>query len=417
MPQAAVFDLDELFWKRFVEGGSMSRPALIKTNGNFRALTDSEVLGILRDATQASTSKRRYVLIHTRQNEIKSDYSAFLPNEDDGSLPRYAERLMTLCDDVQVFSSASQRFSWAAYEAARLLLLPLFQHYGLPEGGAGTDMFLGRYATTAVGIHRETVSVFSFINSGRKRYLFWPEEHFEGEYDSTGYAPLGTSDYAPHLSSATVIDAGPGDIVYWPAGEWHIAVSEEWSVSFNINLHMKRGANDRLIELMRGLMHQSNVSEQHHELPEDDFLTDLPPLTRKALHDLEQLVNGGDLRRLLMERWLQKLSAFGIDMPPPRSRTGLDSSEVFAADSRFPVRAARDADRLLVASNGHVACVPWDPRLAAAISIVNDGSSLTVTDLAARTRLKDESEVTLLTDLVRFLKSTGSARSPMLQEA
>jgi hypothetical protein len=86
------------------------------------------------------------------------------------------------------------------------------------------DTFVGNYAATPFGIHRDNAGVFSFCLVGRRTVMLWEDDYFApGHADLTQPDPLII---ARHAGAATKIELAPGLGAYWPPGNWHVVLSD-----------------------------------------------------------------------------------------------------------------------------------------------------------------------------------------------
>lgn len=396
---------DTQFWDRFVELGGGVQPVLLEL-GAAAILDDSQLFDILLLGARATTSARRYIVIHDGNAELKSDYVRYFPQDQDGDLAGYRRRIEASDrPNLHVFMTACQAFSGAAFNAARDFLKGYYSRCGLPCGGVGTDIFLGNYPTTAAGIHREAVGVFSFVLAGRKRFLFWPEAYFESAgYDRSGYAPLGTSDFTPYLSDAKIIDALPGQIVYWPAGTWHVAASSEWTVSFNVNLNARTTLTDRLLDRAKyaATLPRSNFGES---LPGTWRITEVPLEIREAAAAYRsELLQPDRLERSMTERWLQYVSASGFDQKPPRIAGHLRPSDIVVLDPTYPVYLFGAGSEARLAVNGYVASISATSEVEQLLAHLNRGGAVRMAEVLA-----DPTSVrSLKVQLLELLLSCGA---------
>lgn len=117
------------------------------------------------------------------------------------------------------------------WRRARRFLAALYPRVGMPPGGAHSEIFMGNYRRSFFGVHKDHLETFTFVIRGRKRFLAWPYEMF---LDLPDVAPgrelrafrLDDFDLEPWRDQAIVLEGGPGDVFYWPAGYWHVAEDE-----------------------------------------------------------------------------------------------------------------------------------------------------------------------------------------------
>lgn len=101
----------------------------------------------------------------------------------------------------------------------------------LADEAVDTVGFLGNYARTPFGVHKDSQHVITFVISGRKRMLLWPVKEFAARPEvppapalkQLGLFGFSTSEFARSKKRAIVLDCGPGDLMYWPPQYWHCA--------------------------------------------------------------------------------------------------------------------------------------------------------------------------------------------------
>jgi hypothetical protein len=84
-------------------------------------------------------------------------------------------------------------------------------------------IFVGDYDFTPVGVHTDPVPIIQAVVSGQKRAHFWNPGTWNRE-------PRDPGEPRRFLSDATTIELSGGDMVYWPAGEYHVFECDRLSV-------------------------------------------------------------------------------------------------------------------------------------------------------------------------------------------
>lgn len=181
------------------------------------------------------------------------DYPKFLIDQQHNSLRCYIEDMCSKANFGEFcFSQFNlQRHSHKVYEWAILRLEELGVIDQLSDvDEVDVDVFLGRYKTTPRGIHRDSADTYMHILTGRKRLFFWSPEQISDQlpFDGpTGQETLLGYDLVSLQQSAVCIEAGPGDVIFWPAEYWHLCDNHKPTdcIALNIGLH-RYGALDRL---------------------------------------------------------------------------------------------------------------------------------------------------------------------------
>lgn len=165
-----------------------------------------------------------------------------LPEPGDARLDACIERLeRTWPKDWYAYVNDVHKYGGDLWERAVEILLPAIRtHGGLQAGGFKMELFFGRYGATPTGIHLDTSDNLAFIVRGPKRLAFWPRDRFQALLQlPNAHAPEQeqalTRRYEDHLHDAIVLDAGAGDVVYWPKEYWHVGASPDgWTAMITI---------------------------------------------------------------------------------------------------------------------------------------------------------------------------------------
>lgn len=121
------------------------------------------------------------------------------------------------------------------------LLEEMYEVLGRPAGGALLDLFAGTHRKSPLGLHKDSQEVFTFVVEGEKTFYAWPFDAFaqrkglsQRQADVT--VPLDEVDPTDYLNSAIELRARPGDLIYWPASHWHVALSPSSTFSTTLAL-------------------------------------------------------------------------------------------------------------------------------------------------------------------------------------
>ncbi|WP_280246790.1 hypothetical protein [Nocardia abscessus] len=124
-----------------------------------------------------------------------------------------------------------------------------FGRRGLPSGLVEAELFLGDYAHTPGGIHRETCSNIHLVVSGAKSMHFWnasrwpppdaPRRVDVADGSGTREEYLPDIDVTTALESANSLTAQAGEGFCWPAGAWHIGQTHGRAMSLNIAAYQR----------------------------------------------------------------------------------------------------------------------------------------------------------------------------------
>jgi hypothetical protein len=156
--------------------------------------------------------------------------------------------------DVFAYARDVQRGDPDLFRALVSALEPWFAGRGLPGGPVEAEIFLGRYAGTPGGVHRERCTNLHLVVDGTKSMHFWtaPQWPPPGAIRRADTAPGhgAAEEYLPgldplgHLDQARSLRAGAGGGFAWPAWTWHTASSPA-GLSISLNVAAYDGATAR----------------------------------------------------------------------------------------------------------------------------------------------------------------------------
>jgi hypothetical protein len=412
------------FWVDFIKGKA-ERPFVIRQPFSVPLVDEKQLFSILlRAAEEERHSRRRAIQVFLNGGQIQSDYLQLLPQPEDGDLRNFANRVDSdrCLESAMFYMHGCQHYDARLYANVHSFLTPLVKLNGIPQGGVTTDIFCGRYRTTPTGIHRDATSNFSFVVSGLKRYVFWPSETFGGEsMNAVRIDSLGSSDFESRLpAGGQVLEARPGDIVYWPVGEWHIAISDDtWAATLNIAMFNQLTIERVLNVLARSLVVGAGTPHPLDAIPRERSFGEytLSREYEQALTLLNDQTGGHSFRDNVTRRALQQISSLGFDTVPPLNMTeSVPSDAVIVGNDQFPIFYARlSTFAIAIAIGGHIAEAAYHPGLVDALDALSTGRSLLVRDFIDRitTNLLDDGAATYdsasALRIVKFIVAAGGA--------
>jgi 50S ribosomal protein L16 3-hydroxylase len=314
----------------------------------------------------------------------------YLPAESDGSLEGYAGRMAGLLGGRHFAIRLTEYgdFDPGSWFRVREFLRPLFELVGIPAVPTRAVLFLGDYATTPFGIHRDYHGTFVFVVAGHKRFRTWPSKYFrDGE-------PSGELEYAAHLGRADTFDGLPGDIIYWPSDRWHvgeavegfsatlsIAVWGDVGLPVKVDAAADPGHRNRASRSRSGpsgpVVRPSNVQQPARLVRR---------IAASALRSLRRDSEGAAPRDAAAADWLRRATALGLESPPPPLpwRTLTDDDRL-TGDPIYPVVwLPADEDRAICAANGHSFEIPAHRGILRMFEALNEGCPHRVRDLLTK---------------------------------
>ncbi|MET9662310.1 cupin domain-containing protein [Streptomyces sp. NPDC006510] len=290
-----------------------------------------------------------------------------LPGRADRSFDHYQERLSAELAGRRyaLVISGFHAYDFALWAREREFYAGLWARVGLPLTGAITTLFHGTYEHSPVGVHKDRFATFMFGLKGRKRMRFWPERPWN--------EPVSTVlDYGRYRDGSFEAEVGPGDLLYWPSGYYHVGegVGAEPATSVNVGVpREEHRAGYELEDLLADLdpaaltgrpgrdsrLEPIGTPSIFAHIGPDGLLS--PVLPDGLLRSARTFGQFGD-PRLIGDRVttvsLRRRTAGGFEpVPGPAGLRRLTDDTVIEADQRYPVRWAPLATGTNCAVNGH----------------------------------------------------------------
>ncbi|GAA4552710.1 hypothetical protein [Amycolatopsis samaneae] len=315
---------------------------------------------------------------------LHRDRARYLPRPEDGSVAGFLSRMDDETGGAEWSMGLSRlhRTSFEMWERAAVFTEDLWTALGgFPSGYADTDIFLGRYAGTHVGIHCDNAANFMFGVAGPKDLVVWPPE--DGEW-----LPLHRSDWFAVRDTGQALSASTTEMGYFPSQYWHVGTSAEASsATFNIALFFDGDPVNTIIDDVTAQL-AATPRPPHEEIVRTNGAA-LPEVVSGLLDSTMARVDQTAVADRLLATWLRKLTARGFGhVPTPLDASPVDGNQAVSLH-RFPIAYERSRGKLLVSANGHLARLPDHPALPAVLDRVNTGEAVTPAELA-RERADDE---------------------------
>lgn len=363
-------------WREFVAKHHGKTPAVFRDVVREPFVSRSEALAALCAAKDGVADHAPSLRVYDGPETILLDEHV-MPRASDGSVGAYVRRLAKRIDQPAAVANAFQSGSPRVLARSLDVLRPLHEHVGMPTGGALLDLFAGTYRRSPLGVHKDEQDVFTFVLEGTKRFLVWPYATLAKRFGVGGghrRAPYALEDVDPEdlRRDATVLEAGPRDVVYWPASAWHYAESDG-GVTVTLALGVfPRGYPLHLLErAARALRIDAGASEAVY--PVDAFPNGkkTTALRHAALRKVLSSSAAKDAEAVAFETWR---SAMGYArVPPPLERFALAKDDVVRVAVPEMLRWAVQRERLVVCAGGHALPLPARPAVIALLDRLADG--------------------------------------------
>jgi hypothetical protein len=377
----------EDFWSEVAARCLGKQPAVLRPPGGPIAAPDEifAAVAALADGMREAPAERAPILFFLDGGARYADLDELLPRPSDRTCEAYAERIAAHGREFLVMANGVHLHDEAVWTRARRFLSGLFRVTGHPVGTTFLHAFFGAYRHTPFGAHVDRHDVFAFVVGGVKTVHVWPP----------GFFPMrgGHTRYRSHLDRAVTLRGEPGDVLYWPAGHWHVAESDgALTLSLSLAVLDARTPARFLVEGLEEALADREEPRRAVPLPAPSEPTPLPEETRRALDDTLP-----DLRRACAARWLNQLTAFGFaSVPGPSPVAPLAEDDVVEVEPCFPIRW-HDVDGALICSaNGSSLEIPFHPRLVDLLARLNAGAPLRVREILDRAAAPDPAGGALL---------------------
>jgi 50S ribosomal protein L16 3-hydroxylase len=309
-----------------------------------------------------------------------TDIDRFLPTVADRSVAGWSARVAAqlkgrtfgfVVDDYHVHDELIWR-------RLRQFVRELYGVTGLPGEQAKATLFLGNYARTPFGLHRGRSDNFMFAVDGIKRIRAWPDAFFRDKPDLTNRL-----DYERYNPESVVLEARPGDVIYWPASYWHIgedAGGPSIAISLALFMDPQPGA-----DLAQTLEQEIATRSPGGRPRRPRAAKGIAAGVQRDLRTLRAIAHGPSLARALAADRLNRVTGAGfIRVPPAAPARVLVAGDVVRGDPEFPLRWVTVGDEIVCSANGHAIAVPADPRMPGLLRRLTSSEPLRVGDLMAR---------------------------------
>ncbi len=172
------------------------------------------------------------VHVYTGRGEAANDVGRWLPRAAEPAA-RYFRRICSSDrNGVVVAAEDYQRHSPAVDTAVQRFLEGLTARIGAGSQRTRVLACLGNFLELPYGLHPSGAHNFLVVGDGRATVRVWARGAFRGARARW----LHRTDYASMLDGSVLLDGRAGDILYWPAGSWHVNEGTTRRPSFGVNI-------------------------------------------------------------------------------------------------------------------------------------------------------------------------------------
>lgn len=320
--QSAPVILDQKFWRHFAKNHWEKKPLSLKNvQSGLREISADEIFDLLvlySDRCRQLNDPAGFKFYIDGFKAGTEDVLQVLPEKEDGSLMGYHARMKALfpdyclvCDELLTVNQKKQHLLTDFTDE-------LYRHVGFPNRFSEMGLYLGNYRKTPFGVHVDSCGVFSFPVAGLKRFRLWPPE-----FVKKNPALDRAFKYDKYKKNSLLLEAGPGDMTYWPSSAWHIAESDgSFSATWSLGVWVDRPYKELLSDALGTLLDQKGgaltkaTSVQFKSLHNAcGEVTELPEAFASSI-DLIQSLSGDELKEVFLNTWMKHVSLQGFKTLP-----------------------------------------------------------------------------------------------------
>jgi hypothetical protein len=397
-----IAEIDE--WSVFVNKYWQKEPVVLHDMplSNSEHVFDTVVLACSKYRNQATDAP--FLKLYVNGKQITHNVQDFLPDARDRSARGYEQRLERElhAESFILFITGFERYSTTLYDRTQEFLSHIFKYTGIPAAHAELELFLGRYAYTPGGIHKEECTNFQWVIDGNKTMYTWPEASWNIEtlevhtqHDPTSLEEeyfLDDVRLDDCRSSSQALHGKAGDILYWPSRHWHVGETPELSIAITCALYMNGRPYNTIIETIQRIIEQKPDAQNivsSYKTPSNVYTTfedALPASLQQSLETIKDIVHSRQLQQELVEQWLKRASNLGLsrtlDLLPQRDFTDEESVYRIAPQPILYVKV--DEQTLLYAANGHCTAVNARTEVVDLFDALNTGKPIPIRELLSR---------------------------------
>jgi hypothetical protein len=364
---------NEIWSQLYQDSAQLSKPAqarkLIPTDLQGELITTiRQVLNEFISRGNLHLGMKTYI-----NHELRNDLSQKMMDNPPANYPDLKSWASAIFgkDKFGIVLNSLEAYSNDFAALAARLVKPLLEKAGLPLEGLSFLFFMGDYGFTPFGVHKESVGEEGFLfhlGPGTKQFYSWDDP----EYNAIAHNTQVFHDFDEMLPKATCHELLPGDAMFVPHQVYHIANTSEFSISFVMD-YINPPA-DRFENELAKLVSEENLTVQ------DSFL---PPLhLNSPASEWSQMLNFQSIQEKAATAFRRKMLGYisngGIQRPSLQVNKSLPNGAFsIAGQPIFPIQTdEQSADKMLIFARGHRIEVNQHPELAAIITGLNSGKSV-----------------------------------------
>ncbi|MBO9666314.1 MAG: RNA methylase, partial [Bdellovibrio sp.] len=221
----APVQLDQKFWQNFAKNYWEKKALLLKNvQSSIHEISADEVFKLLvlyADLCRKRHDPEGFKFFIDGFKADAGDVLQVLPEKKDRSLQGYHARMEKLFPDYCLVCDELLTVNLNKQHLLTHFTNSLYHHIGFPNRFTEMGLYLGNYRKTPFGVHVDSCGVFSFPVAGTKSFRLWTPA-----FVKKNPALDRAFNYDKYKKASELLQAGPGDMTYWPSSAWHIAESD-----------------------------------------------------------------------------------------------------------------------------------------------------------------------------------------------
>lgn len=314
--------LDQKFWQNFAQNHWEKKAIQVNNlQSPLREMSADEIFELLvlfSDRCRKLNDPEGFKFFIDGFKAGAEDVLQVLPEKSDKSLLGYHKRMEKLFPDYCLVCDELLQVNHKKQQLLTDFTSELYRHVGMPNRFSEMGLYLGNYRKTPFGVHVDSCGVFSFPVAGVKRFRLWTDEYVK-KNPSLDRAFT----YAKHKKASQLLEAGPGDMTYWPSAAWHIAESDgsfsaTWSLGVWVDQPHSQLQNEPLKSLLdsKGSKLRAQPTTQFKTLySAAGEVTELPEAYLESIELLQSLTKQ-EMQEAFLKSWMKHISMQGFKSVP-----------------------------------------------------------------------------------------------------
>lgn len=319
---ASPSQLDQKFWTNFAKN-IWEKKALFLQNvqSSLLELGEAEIFKLLvlyADRCRKHNDPTGFKFYIDGFKAGAEDVLQVLPEKEDKSLLGYHARMKALFPDYCLVCDELLTVNTQKQHLLTDFTNELYRHVGFPNRFSEMGLYLGNYRKTPFGVHVDSCGVFSFPVVGKKRFRLWTSAYVKKNPNLDR-----AFKYDKYKKDSQLLEAGPGDMTYWPSSAWHIAESDgSFSATWSLGVWVDQPHKELFSVGLKDLVNEktgaagSAVTTPFKNL--HSKAGEVSELPEAYLHSIDLLksLTAIELQEVFLKSWMKHISLQGFKNIP-----------------------------------------------------------------------------------------------------